>query len=71
MFTEKEQLIWSLQRRGNRLKAFGFNDKTQILGITIRYIDRDEDLRSILLLNRDIHELLKEEILEQALLRSS
>jgi len=26
MFSEKEQLIWSLQRRGNRLKAFGFND---------------------------------------------
>jgi hypothetical protein len=26
MFTEQEQLIWSLSKRGNRLKAFGFSD---------------------------------------------
>lgn len=71
MFTEKELLIWSLSRRGNRLKAYGFNDKTQILGITIRFLDSDRDLLSILLLNRDIHELLRDEILEQALLKSS
>lgn len=62
MFTDKEQLIWSLSRRGNRLKSFGFSDATQILGMTIKFIDKDEDLRNILLLSRDFHELLREEI---------
>lgn len=64
MFTEKELLIWSLQRRGNRLKAFGFSQETQILGIAIRFMDNDKDLLNILALSKDIHELLREEILE-------
>lgn len=71
MFTEKEQLIWSLQRRGNRLKAFGLTDQTQIVGMTIKFIDDDIILRNILLVCRDFNELLKEEVLKQSLLRAS
>ena len=71
MFTEKEQLIWSLQRRGNRLNAFGLTDQTQIVGMTIKFIDDDIILRNILLVCRDFNELLKEEVLKQSLLRAS
>lgn len=39
--------------------------------MTVRFIDKDEDLRKILLLSRDFHELLKDEVYKQALLRSS
>jgi hypothetical protein len=64
MFTEKEQLIWSLERRSNRLKSFGFSDKMQIVGMTIKFIDSDETLRSILLLCRDFNDLLRPEVLK-------
>jgi len=71
MFTDKELLIWSLTRRGNRLKAFGYSNSLQILGMTIKFIDNDLELRNILLLSRDFNEILRNEVLEQALLRSS
>ena len=71
MFTEQEQRIWSLQKRGNRLKSFGYSDKMQMVGMTIRFIDDDLTLRAILLLSKDFNELLKDEVLKQALLRSS
>ena len=64
-------MIWSLQRRGNRLKNFGFSDTLQIVGMTLKFIDSDDTLLSILLLNRDFNDLLREEVLKQALLRSS
>lgn len=64
MFTEKEQLIWSLQRRGNRLKAYGLSDPMQIVGMTIKFIDKDETLRNILLLCRDFNDLLKPQVLK-------
>jgi len=44
---------------------------TLILGCTIKYIDTDEVLRAILCLSRDMNEILKPEVLKQALLRSS
>jgi len=28
MFSEKEMVTWSLQKRGNRLHKFGFSDTT-------------------------------------------
>lgn len=64
MFTDKETLIWSLQKRGNRLKTFGFSDKMQIVGMTIRYIDSDITLRNILCVCRDFNDLLRDEILK-------
>jgi hypothetical protein len=64
MFTDKEQLIWSLERRSNRLKAFGFSDKMQIIGMTIKYIDKDETLRNLLLLGKDYNDMLKHEVLK-------
>ena len=69
MFTDEEQLIWSLQRRGNRLKAFGFSDKMQIIGMTIKYVADDDTLRKILALGRDFNEVLRNEVLKQSLLR--
>lgn len=43
----------------------------QIAGMTIQYIDSDSTLRNMLLVCRDFNELLKDEVLKQALLRSS
>ena len=71
MFSEKELLIWSLTRRGNRLKAFGYSNSLQILGMTIKFIGNDMELRNLLLLSRDFNEILRNEVLQQALLRSS
>ncbi|CDW77618.1 rab-like gtpase activating [Stylonychia lemnae] len=71
MFTEKELLIWSLQKRGNRIKNFGYTDSMQILGMTIKFIDNDITLRNLLMLSRDYNEVLIQEVLKQGLLRSS
>jgi ecotropic viral integration site 5 protein len=71
MFSEREQRIWSLQRRGNRLKLFGLTDATQIAGMTIRFIDEDSTLVKLLAVCRDFNEVLRDEFLKQALLRSS
>lgn len=71
MFTDKELLIWSLERRSNRLKSWGLNDKTLIMGMSVKYIDKDETLRRLLLTCRDFNDWLKEEVLKQSLLRSS
>lgn len=39
--------------------------------MTIKFLDRDEDLVKIMSLSRDLNEVLKEEVYKQALLRSS
>jgi len=44
---------------------------TLIIGCTIKFVDSDEVLRAILCCSRDINEILKPEVLKQALLRSS
>lgn len=71
MFTDVETRIWSLQKRSNRLCRFGYTDMTLVLGCTIKFIDEDEVLRAILCCSRDMNEILKPEVLKQALLRSS
>jgi hypothetical protein len=71
MFSEREMITWSLLKRGNRLQKFGFSDLSVILGLTIRYIDCDFTLRNIVSLNKDMNEILREEILKQSLLRSN
>ena len=71
MFTDKEQLIWSLQRRSNRLKDFGLTDQMQIMGMTIKFIDEDRTLFRVLQICREINEVLKPEVLKQSLLRAS
>jgi len=64
MFSEREMVTWSLQKRGNRLHKFGFNDTTQILGLTIRYVDSDQVLRNLVCLSKDMNEILREEVLK-------
>jgi hypothetical protein len=64
MFTEMEMKIWSLQKRSNRLVKFGHSDISLIIGMSIKYIDSDITLRNILTLNRDLSEILKEEVLK-------
>lgn len=63
-------VTWSLQKRGNRLHKFGFSDITQILGITIRFVDSDRTLKNLVSLSKDLNEILREEVLKQTLLRS-
>lgn len=62
MFTDRDKMIWSLERRSNRLKLYGLSDTMQILGITIRYIDDDKTLLKILLLGKDYNESLREPV---------
>jgi hypothetical protein len=62
MFTDKEMLLWSLEKRGRRLKQFGVSDKMLVLGMTIKFIDDDIKLRQLLLLGRDYNETLKKPV---------
>jgi len=64
MFSEREMVSCSLMKRSNRLRKFGFNRTTQILGITIKFISDDYDLRNLLCLSTDLNEILREEILK-------
>ena len=70
MFSEREMIHFSLLKRGNRMHKFGYSDLSQILGLTIKYVDDDQTLRNIVSLNRDMNEILREEVLKQSLLRS-
>lgn len=62
MFTEKEQAIWSLERRSNRLKLYGFSDTLQILGMTIKFVDNDQTLGKLLLLGKDYYDTLRKPV---------
>ena len=64
MFSPQEMVMFSLAKRSSRLQKFGFNDVTQILGITIKFIDNDKVLSNLLCLNKDLNEILKDEILK-------
>jgi len=55
-------MIWSLERRSNRLKSFGFSDTLQILGMTIRFIDDDQTLLKVMLLGKDYYDTLRRPI---------
>ena len=46
-------------------------DHMLVLGMTVKFVDRDSTLLKMLLLNRSCHEMLRDEILKQALLRST
>lgn len=63
-------LYWSLMKRGERLQKFGFSPNATILGLTIKFIDTDKVLRKIVSLNKDLNEILREEVLKQTILRS-
>jgi hypothetical protein len=41
MFTVKEKNLYSLMKRGERLQKFGHSDITTIIGLTIKFIDKD------------------------------
>ena len=62
MFTDKQKLLWSLEKRGKRLKQFGVSDTMLVLGMTIKFIDDDIKLRQLLLLGRDFNETLKQPV---------
>lgn len=55
-------MIWSLERRSNRLKLFGYSDTLQILGMTIRYIGDDQTLLQLLLLGKDYYDTLRKPV---------
>jgi len=70
MFTEKEMTYWSLSKRGKRLQKFGFSNVATILGLSIKFMDSDKTLRKIVSLNRDLNDILREEVLKQTLIRA-
>jgi hypothetical protein len=51
-------------KRGERFRKFGHSDVVLILGLTIKFIDSDKTLRQIVSLNRDLNEILREEVLK-------
>lgn len=69
MFSEKEVITCSLTKRSQRTLKFGYTNATLILGMTIKFIDRDIVLRNILCLNKDTHEILINDVLKQSLIR--
>ena len=44
---------------------------TLVIGMSIGYVDYDRTLCNILCLSRDLNDVLKDEVLKQALLRSN
>lgn len=71
MFSDEENRINSIQKRSKRLVLFGYTDITLIVGCCVKFIDQDQTLKYILLLSKDTNDVLKGEVLKQALLRSS
>lgn len=57
-------------KRSERLRKFGYNDVTTIIGLTIKFIDNDKTLRYLVSLNRDLNEILRFEVLKQSLLKA-
>jgi hypothetical protein len=64
MFSDKETVYWSLMKRGERLQKFGYSNQATILGLTIKFLESDQTLRRILCLNRELNEILREEVLK-------
>jgi hypothetical protein len=64
MFSDKETVYWSLMKRGERLQKFGYSNQATILGLTIKFIDSDQTLCRILCLNKELNEILREEVLK-------
>lgn len=70
MFSDKEMLMWSLMKRGDRLQRFGHSREATVIGLTIKFIPTDQCLRNLVSLNRELNEILREEVLKQTLMRS-
>lgn len=64
MFTGKEKLYWSLMKRGERLQKFGHSMEATVLGLTLKFIDTDECLKKLICLNKDLNEILREEVVK-------
>lgn len=71
MFSDEENRVNSIQKRSKRLVLFGYTDITLIVGCCIKFIDEDTTLKHILMLSKDTNDILTQEVLKQALLRSS
>lgn len=71
MYSDEERRIITMQKRSKRMVQFGYTDITLVVGCCIKFIDDDLTLSNILRCSRDTNEILKSEILKQALLRSS
>lgn len=50
-------------KRGAKLQKFGHTDTTLIIGLTIKFIDKDKTLRKLVCLNKDMNEILRDEVL--------
>jgi len=70
MFNDKETLYWSLMKRGERFRKFGYSNTATILGLTIKFIDSDKMLSKLVSLNKDLNEIFRDEVLKQTLLRA-
>ena len=51
-------------KRGQRLQKFGHTNTTTIIGLTIKFIATDRDLRKIVSLNRDFNEIFRSTVLK-------
>jgi len=51
-------------KRGERMQKFGFSNNATIIGLTIKFIDSDDIIRQIMLLNRELNEELRNELLK-------
>ena len=69
MFSDKEVILFQLAKRSQRILKFGYNNVTQILGMTLKFVDSDIVLRNLLCLNKELNEILMNDALKQSLIR--
>ncbi len=64
MFSEKDQRLWSQQKRVDRLKRFGMSDNTLIMAMSVKFIDEDSTLGRILRVSKDFNDHLRDVVLK-------
>jgi hypothetical protein len=69
VISDKEKRVISRSKRQELSLKYG-EGLTLVVALVVRYVDNDEDLRNILLINKDINTHLKNAVYKQALLRT-
>lgn len=70
ILTDKEKSVVRIQKRGNRMMKWGFNDTILVLGLTVKFLGSDSDLVTLLKMSRTVNECLKDSVYKQSLLYS-
>ena len=70
ILTEKEKMMIPMLKRNERLKKFGHNDTTMVMGLIIPYLGDDTTCINVIKMSRLFHEVFKDEIYKQCLIHT-